>query len=195
MADDIRIRPMPDEAFLVKDESLHDGDAPFFTWLKEHGFEHGMADKGRYEICDWVYVNITHKTYAYGMPGCQVVTTLGNHAITIDDFYTIYGIFEKYDGLGALVFTKEEQEKLDKEAEEFKAKFDEYIRNLTYEEYRGEVEAVFFEMVGHDESTEAFVKENEEMIQDRFIGYTDPSGAYGWCNPASTARCLELMYD
>lgn len=47
---------------------------------------------------DNVYVNITHKLYADGMPGIPVVTATGKHAITIDDFFTIWNIYEKYSG-------------------------------------------------------------------------------------------------
>ena len=195
MAVDIRIWPVPTEAFLVKDESLHDANAPFFTWLKEHGFEHGMADKGHYDICDWVYVNLTYKSFAYGMPGPEVITTSGNHAITLEDFYTIYGIFSKYEGLDALVFTKEEQERIDVAKKEMDVAFQEYIENLTYEDYFEEVSKIFFEMDGKSEKTEAFLKSQELTIKERFIGYVDPKGGYGWCNPAATARCLDLMFE
>ena len=96
------------EAFLVRDKSLKDFNAPFYQWLIENGFRHAWY-KGHYSNCDWVFVNITQKLYAYGMPGVCIVKPLGNHAITLDEFYQIYGIYEKYDGLELMVFTEEEQ--------------------------------------------------------------------------------------
>ena len=68
------------EAFLVRDKSLKDFNAPFYQWLIENGFKHAWH-KGHYSVCDWVFVNITQKLYAYGMPGVCIVKPLGNHAI------------------------------------------------------------------------------------------------------------------
>lgn len=55
------------EVFLVCDKSLGEINAPFLKWLREEGFTfsgyHGNCG------CWWVYVNITRKEYAYGMPG------------------------------------------------------------------------------------------------------------------------------
>ena len=79
------------EAFLVRDASLKDIDAPFYQWLRKKGFKIGWH-KGHYGV-DWAFVNITHKLYAYGMPGVCIVKPLGNHAITPDEFYQIYGIY------------------------------------------------------------------------------------------------------
>ena len=101
------INQVPAEAFLVKDKSLKDIDAPFYKWLNEHGFRHAWQ-KGHHG-CDWVFVNITHKLFAYGMPGYGIVRPIGDHAITLDEFYRIYGIYEKYEGLELMVFSKEEQ--------------------------------------------------------------------------------------
>jgi len=96
------------EAFLVKDKSLKHENAPFYKWLRKNGFKHAWH-KGHYDVCDWAFVNITHKLYAYGMPGVGIVKPIGNHAITLDEFYQIYGIYEKYDGLELMAFSKEEQ--------------------------------------------------------------------------------------
>lgn len=96
------------EAFLVKDKSLKHADAPFYKWLRKNGFKHAWH-KGHYDVCDWAFVNITHKLYAYGMPGVGIVKPIGNHAITLDEFYQIYGIYVKYDGLELMAFSKEEQ--------------------------------------------------------------------------------------
>ena len=91
------------EAFLVKDESLLDTDAPFFDWLLDNGFQKGWH-KGHWDGCDWVFINITHKLYACGMPGIKIVQPIGDHAITIEEFMQIYNIYEKYKGLEPLKF-------------------------------------------------------------------------------------------
>ena len=56
--------------------------------------------------CWWVYVNITRKEYAYGMPGVYLAKPLGNHAITIEEFETIYSIYKRYEGKDLFVFQK-----------------------------------------------------------------------------------------
>ncbi len=90
-------------AFLVKAKSLKNSEASFFTWLQSKGFKYGWC-KGHYNVCDWVFVNITYKLYACGMPGVEIAKALGNHAITIDEFKKIYAIYEKYEGLGLMEF-------------------------------------------------------------------------------------------
>lgn len=104
----IYINNVPAEAFLVRDKSLKDINAPFYKWLHDNGFRHAWH-KGHYDVCDWVFVNITHKLFAYGMPGVGIVKPIGNHAITLDDFYQIYGIYTKYEGLDLMCFSKEKQ--------------------------------------------------------------------------------------
>jgi hypothetical protein len=75
------------------------------------------------------------------------------------------------------------------------ASFKEYMEKLTYEDFFAEVAEHFYGMIGHDEKTEAFLRKEEEEIKDRYIGYTDSSGEYGWCNLEATAYCLYLMYE
>ena len=90
------------EAFLVCDKSLEDCYAPFMEWLRDEGF-HLAHSHGNYG-CWWVHVNITRKQYAYGMPGVPLVTAIGKHAITIEEFQSIYSIYKKYDGMGIFSF-------------------------------------------------------------------------------------------
>ena len=101
-----RINP---EAFLVQDDSLCDMDAPFYKWLDKNHFKHAWY-KGHYSSCDWVFINITNKLYAYGMPGIEIIKPIGNHAITIDEFMQIYNIYEKYKGLSTLEFEEYKKE-------------------------------------------------------------------------------------
>lgn len=90
------------EAFLICDKSLGTLDAPFIQWLRSEGFTFG-GYHGNYGCC-WVYANITRKQYAYGMPGIALVKPIGNHAITIKEFQTIYSIYKKYSGKEVFVF-------------------------------------------------------------------------------------------
>lgn len=90
------------EVFLVCDKSLGECDAPFFKWLREEGFTFS-GYHGNYGCC-WAYANITRKEYAYGMPGVSLAKPLGNHAITIDEFKTIYDIYKKYEGKELFTF-------------------------------------------------------------------------------------------
>ena len=36
-----------------------------------------------------MYIDITRKLYAYGMPGIAIVSVIGEHAITLDEFKMI----------------------------------------------------------------------------------------------------------
>ena len=92
------------EAFLICDKSLGSPDAPFMQWLRSEGFTFG-GRRGNFG-CWWVHVNITRKQFAYGMPGTPLVTPIGNHAITIEEFQTIYRIYKKYSGKEVFVFHK-----------------------------------------------------------------------------------------
>lgn len=93
------------EAFLVCDKELSSSEPPFLLWLRSEGFRYG-GYHGNYG-CSWVYVDITDKLYAYGMPGIPVVQAIGNHAITAEEFKTIYGIYKKYSGKEVFVFKTE----------------------------------------------------------------------------------------
>ena len=90
------------EAFLVYDDSFQSPEAPFYKWLRKEGFSFG-GYHGSYGM-RWVHINITRKQYAYGMPGVRLAQPIGNHAITLDEFMSIYEIFKKYEGKNLLVF-------------------------------------------------------------------------------------------
>ena len=90
------------EAFLVCDKSFKDCNAPFLEFLRSEGYTSGFH-KGNYG-CPWIYVDITAKQYAYGMPGIALMEVLGNHAITVSEFMTIYNIYKKYENKSIFVF-------------------------------------------------------------------------------------------
>ena len=100
------------KAFLVRDKSVQDSKAPFLEFLRSEGYSLGFY-KGNHG-CGWVHVDISTKQFAYGMPGVEIVGAIGNHAITIEEFMTIYKIFKKYEGLDVLKMTQEEQAEFDR---------------------------------------------------------------------------------
>lgn len=92
-------------AILVYDKSLeNNADAPFYKWLENEGFTIWEHSKGTYSGVSWIYVNINSKTFARGIPGIPVTKEFGNHAVTIDEFKTIYNIYKKYSGKPPLCF-------------------------------------------------------------------------------------------
>ena len=53
------------------------------------------------------------------LAGITLTKVVGDHAITFDEFVTIYNIYKKYEGFSTLKMTKEEQ-----------AEFEEYVRKI-----------------------------------------------------------------
>jgi len=94
-------------AFLVKDDSIPDYNGEFMRWLRSEGFRCGVQknDWG----CSWIFVSITNKMFAFGMPGIKIIQPVGDHAITAAEFKMIYEIFKKYEGLDPLVFQSAEE--------------------------------------------------------------------------------------
>lgn len=87
--------------FLIKDESLKQGwHSPIYEWLKAEKFV-SWGRKGTF-YTDWIYINILSKVYAPGLPGVGVTAVVCDHAITFEEFKTIYNIFKKYEGLSVL---------------------------------------------------------------------------------------------
>ncbi len=81
--------------FLVNGEDLGRQDSEFIKFLSSEGFQckYGFWD------CPWVWVNIDTKVYACGRPGVKYANAIGGHAVTIEEFMTIYNIYKKYAGL------------------------------------------------------------------------------------------------
>lgn len=117
------------EAFVVRDRSLKDIDAPFFKWLEENGFKKGFK-KGHFG-CDWVFVSITHKLFAYGMPGVAIVKETGGHAITLEEFFEVWKIFAKYEGLDMLAM--DEAGKNARGTERYYVRVHGVVREILYE--------------------------------------------------------------
>lgn len=77
------------------DETVKNELLPF---LKAEGF----SRKARFCGCPWCFIDIENKTYYPGRPGVSYGKVIGNHAITFDEFKTIYHIFKQYEGLDVL---------------------------------------------------------------------------------------------
>ena len=109
--------------FLIKDERLKKDwyNTPIYAYLKENGFK---AQEGSYsfEGIDWLYVNIYSKVFAKGRGGIALTKVVGDHAITFEEFKTIYDIFKKYEGLTVLKMNEQEQNE-----------FEEYLRRIEEE--------------------------------------------------------------
>lgn len=86
---------------LVREKGLDDMDHPFWNWLRDNGFK-SWAKHGHYLGVNWVFINLDSMVYAPGMPGVPLAAPIRRHAITADEFRTIWEIFRKYDGLPVL---------------------------------------------------------------------------------------------
>ena len=85
---------------LVTEKGLGKKEHPFWNWLKEEGFQ-GWGWHGNYGM-DWIFINLNSMIYAPGMPGIKVVMSIREHAITIEEFKTIWEIYKQYEGLSVL---------------------------------------------------------------------------------------------
>ena len=68
------------------------------SFLKIEGFSCKKVFWG----CPWYFIDIENKRYYPGRPGVSYGKVIGNHAITFDEFLTIYHIFKQYEGLDVL---------------------------------------------------------------------------------------------
>ena len=85
---------------LVREKGLGNGKHPFWSWLLSEGF-HSWLCHGNYGM-DWVFINLNSMTFAPGMPGIKVTSAIREHAITAEEFKTIWKIFMQYEGLPVL---------------------------------------------------------------------------------------------
>ena len=91
---------------LVCEKGIGDSRHPFWAWLLEEGF-HLWLNHPNYGM-DWVFINLNSMVCAPGMPGIKVVSAVREHAVTVDEFMTIWQIFMKYEGLNPLVMPEKE---------------------------------------------------------------------------------------
>lgn len=100
--------------FLIKDKTIAywSADNIIIKFLEDEGFINWGKAKSHAEI-DWLYINIYSKVYSKGMYGVGLTKVVGDHAITWDEFLTIYNIYKKYEELSVLQMNLEEQRKFE----------------------------------------------------------------------------------
>lgn len=100
---------------LVYDDSLKDSHSDFYTRLNSEGFTPkrtgGLVFRGQ----PWVFVKLGSMTYVPGILGIPMGDPIGNHAVTINEFWTLYymfkSVFDKYKGLNVFEFPKNDTDK------------------------------------------------------------------------------------
>ena len=164
--------------FLIKDEQLKKDwcNTPIYTYLKENGFK---AQKGSYSIegIDWLYVNIYSKVFAKGRTGIALTKVVGDHAITFEEFKTIYNIFKKYEGFSTLKMNEQEQKEFKEycaKCEADKPKWEAWRKEfcqppgqMTLEEYKQKVRKCLIDMQNcTPERADKLMASYEEEIKD-----------------------------
>ncbi len=67
----------------------------FLNYLQKNGFNIGLANEV-IEKCNFLWVNINTRKAFHGLIGCPLCEPLGNQAITIKEFKTIFEIYRNY---------------------------------------------------------------------------------------------------
>ena len=100
--------------FLIKDKRII-GDwssTAIHDFLESEGFINWGKAKSQHDV-DWLYINIYSKVYSKGMYGVGLTKVVGDHAITFNEFFAIYNIYKKYEGLDVLKMSQAEQDEFD----------------------------------------------------------------------------------
>ncbi len=92
---------------VVYEQGIGEQNHPFWAWLRDEGF-HSWGQHRNFGT-NWVFVNLNSMEYTPGMPGLRLASPIREHAITIDEFKTIWKIYKKYDGMGALAMPAKEK--------------------------------------------------------------------------------------
>ena len=164
--------------FLIKDERLKKDwyNTPIYAYLKENGFK---AQKGSYSIdgIDWLYVNIYSKVFAKGRGGIALTKVVGDHAITFEEFKTIYEIFKKYENFSTLKMNEQEQ----REFEEYLSRIEEEPHPITqfiylpedFEEYKQKIRECLHVMVKAytPEDVDKLMSEYADDIKEAFSDF------------------------
>ena len=130
--------------------------------FKSEGFGHQNVEHA-------MYVNINAKVFNWGMAGVSLATVVGNHAIHIDEFKSIYAIFEKYEGLNIGCYTKEDSDALDvwiagseeRKLQAQRVKDEYFSKNPTFEQWCNDI----IESIAADEKMSR-VFNRERVLED-----------------------------
>lgn len=83
---------------LVLEPGIRDYGHPMWEWLRSEGFTLLCGGGGT----DWVYINLNSMIYMPGKYGIKLASPIREHAITLDEFRTIWNIYRRYEDLEAL---------------------------------------------------------------------------------------------
>ncbi len=170
---------------LVKDESLFDGaNSSIYKWLRKEGFI-SWGRKGFYSGVNWIYINLTSKVYAAGMPGIPVTSVIGDHAITFDEFIVIYNIYKKYCGLDPLRMSANEQYEWNKKQAACAEENRKYWLNMTFDKYCTIITDILINQYSENPTeVSMYLKKEEVYLRNKFQEHF---------RPESTADEVSLM--
>lgn len=121
-------------AILVKDDSVKIiQDSAIYSFLVDQGFSQWKMSC--HPQCNWIYISLSDRTYLPGSLGIAHTNVLGDHAITITEFMTIYRIYEKYNGLSPLDMSQEETMQRDERSKELDDKRRRFFEDISFEDY------------------------------------------------------------
>lgn len=190
--------------FLIKDKSILQGwDSPVYHYLWSKGFVRWQK-KGIFRGVDWVYANICDKIFAPGIPGYPVTAVACDHAVTLEEFKTIYEIFNKYVGLDPLNMSIEEQDAHEKKWTKIRDEQKKYVTELTYEKFFDEVKEKLAPNLEPwcktEEEVISYMKKQENTIKVAYEAnkrmFTDKQKEFDHVHYASSvAECLGLMFE
>ena len=90
-------------SFYIKNKR---GIKKFYDYLDKNSFILCFDKKSVKEYLDifkFLWININSKKVHHGLIGCKLCEPFGNHAVTIEEFKTIYEIFIKYQNKGDIL--------------------------------------------------------------------------------------------
>lgn len=82
-----------DVCFLVKGREIEDRFSSFWDWLSDNRFRSWGQSEHNPKV-DWVFINMRSKLYAIGF---KLADPIFGHAITVDEFFTVWNIYSKYN--------------------------------------------------------------------------------------------------
>lgn len=95
-------RSMSELAFLVATDQATYYDSEILKFLKDEGFE--KVGKGMFPNCPWLFIDLNKKVYSLAIPGIKYTGVIGDHAIKLSEFYTIYNIYKQYENKDVFTF-------------------------------------------------------------------------------------------
>lgn len=155
---------------LVKDKGLLKMEkSSLYRWLRKEKFI-SWGKNGWHSGVDWMYINLSSKVYAPGIPGSCASSVIGNHAVSADEFKLIYNIFKKYEGLDVLRMSQLEQNEWYEKQKEYESENNLYWSKMCFEHYLEEVKNEIlneYTSIPKEEVCE-YIKEQSEYIKSMF---------------------------